>query len=59
MEQKGDNYHQKVRDGFLALAEKRDDFTVVNAADDIQTVHENVMKAVENIWTLLCPNGYY
>ncbi|MCK4752602.1 MAG: dTMP kinase [Planctomycetes bacterium] len=49
MEQKGDNYHQKVRDGFLALAEKRDDFTVVNAADDIQTVHENVMKAVENI----------
>ena len=49
MEQKGDDYHQKVRDGFLALAEKRDDFIVVNAADDIQTVHENVIKAVENI----------
>ncbi len=49
MELKGDDYHQKVRDGFLALAEKRDDFIVVNAADDIQTVHENVIKAVENI----------
>ena len=31
MEQKGDRYHAKVREGFLKLAEGRDDFAVVDA----------------------------
>lgn len=47
MEQKGDSYHQKVRRGFLKLAELRDDVVVVNSADDIDSVHINVVESVQ------------
>jgi dTMP kinase len=49
MEQKGDSYHKKVRDGFLKLAEGRKDFVIVNAADDIETVHKQVLAVITNI----------
>ncbi len=49
MEQKGDNYHQKVREGFLKLAKQRKDFSVVNAADDIDTVHKRVIDIIEKL----------
>jgi dTMP kinase len=47
MEQKGDNYHKKVREGFLKLAEGRKDFAVVDAADDIETVLEQIINIIE------------
>ncbi|MHC4259498.1 MAG: dTMP kinase [Planctomycetota bacterium] len=46
MEQKGDGYHQKVREGFLKLAEQREDFVVVDARANIEMVHKNVIEAV-------------
>jgi dTMP kinase len=49
MEQKGDGYHQKVRDGFLKLAKQRKDFAVVNASDTIDIVHKRVLTIIEKI----------
>jgi dTMP kinase len=42
MEAKPRQYHQKVREGFLQLANERDGFLAVDAAGDIETVHERV-----------------
>ncbi len=44
MEQKGDNYHSKVRQGFLELAKIIDCIDVVDSTKDIQTVHIEIIK---------------
>jgi dTMP kinase len=49
MEQKGTGYHKKVREGFLELAKQQKNFSVVNAADDIDTVHKRVIETVEKL----------
>jgi dTMP kinase len=49
MEQKGDSYHQKVRQGFLQLAEEREDFAVVDATADIEKVHRKVIEVCEKM----------
>ena len=49
MEAKGKQYHQKVREGFLQLAKERKDFAVVDASSDIETVHKEVIQAVEKM----------
>jgi dTMP kinase len=49
MEQKGDRYHAKVREGFLKLAEGRDDFAVVDATASAEAVHEAVLKVVQQL----------
>ena len=49
MEQKGDDYHKKVRDGFLKIAKQQKNFFVVNAADDIDTVHKRVLDIIEKL----------
>lgn len=46
MEAKGDGYHQKVREGFLQLADKRNDFLIVDATQDIHNIHNNVRAAI-------------
>jgi dTMP kinase len=46
MEQKGGDYHKKVREGFLELARLRENFTVVDAAGEIETVHKKVIETV-------------
>jgi dTMP kinase len=46
MEQKGDSYHEKVRQGFLLLAKEREDFAVIDATGDIETVHKKVLQIV-------------
>ena len=46
MEQKGKEYHQRVREGFLELAKSREDFAVVDGSDDIETVHKKVIEIV-------------
>ncbi|UCG46381.1 MAG: dTMP kinase [Phycisphaerales bacterium] len=46
MEQKGDGYHEKVRQGFLELARLREGFFVVDASGDIETVHKRVLDVI-------------
>jgi thymidylate kinase len=46
MEQKGDGYHQKVREGFLKLADRQENFVVVDATSDIETVHKDVVEII-------------
>ena len=46
MEQKGDGYHTKVRQGFLTLADGNPDFAIVNAKADIKTISENIFAIV-------------
>lgn len=46
MEQKGDSYHQRVREGFLELARQRENFAVIDASGDIQTVHKKVLEII-------------
>ena len=49
MEQKGDGYHKRVREGFLELSKGRESFAVVDAADKIETVHKSIIEIVEKI----------
>ena len=44
MEQKGDAYHQKVRDGFLELARLNNKIEIVDATADIETIHKNIVE---------------
>ncbi|MFA5784855.1 MAG: dTMP kinase [Phycisphaerae bacterium] len=46
MEQKGDGYHQKVRQGFLKLAEQIPNATVVDGTDEIEQIHKNVINQI-------------
>ena len=50
MERKGDSYHKKVREGFLKLAKGRKNFVVIDAADDIKTVHKQIIDIVEKMF---------
>jgi len=49
MERKGDGYHQKVREGFLKLANQQENVTVVDATDNIEMVHKKVIEVVKKI----------
>jgi len=46
MEAKGNSYHQKVREGFLQLAAQQENFLVVDAAGDIETVHKKILQLI-------------
>jgi dTMP kinase len=46
MEQKGDAYRERVREGFLRLAEMENSFAVIDATGDIETVHKRVVETV-------------
>ena len=46
MELKGQAYHQRVRQGFLNLAETQDHFVVVDATQPIEVVHASVTQGV-------------
>ena len=49
MEQKGDSYHKKVRQGFLKLADELDNFIVINAAESVEHVHQNIIEKAFDI----------
>ena len=49
MERKGDDYHGRVREGFLKLAEGRPDFAVVDATTSPEVVHKEVVAAVQKM----------
>lgn len=48
MEQKGADYHAKVRQGFLSLADKQKNTVVLDASADIDTVHKKVIELVKS-----------
>ncbi len=50
MEAKPREYHQKVRDGFLKLAGRQENFHLVDATGDIETVHAKVIEVVEKVF---------
>jgi len=47
MEQKGDDYHQKVREGFLKLPEIYEDIFTLDASDNVDAVHEKILELVK------------
>jgi len=47
MEAKPREYHQKVREGFLQLAEERQDFIGVDGACEMETVHAKIIEVVK------------
>ncbi|UCC98321.1 MAG: dTMP kinase [Phycisphaerales bacterium] len=49
MEAKGDGYHQRVREGFLELAEKRKDVVVVDATRDLDIIHKRVVQLISEV----------
>lgn len=49
MEQKGQPYHQQVREGFLNLATGRQGFHVVDATQEVAAVHESIKKRLSHI----------
>jgi len=52
MERKGDDYHSRVREGFLKLADGRPGFAVVDATQSPQAVHEAVVAIVGSLFGL-------
>jgi len=46
MEAKGDGYHRKVREGFLQLAEQRENVVVVDATEDVDTIHKRIVQLI-------------
>ncbi|MCD4830290.1 MAG: dTMP kinase [Anaerohalosphaeraceae bacterium] len=53
MEQKGCDYHNKVRQGFLDFARQRKDVIIIDAHETIETVNANVIAGVEQFFKKL------
>ena len=49
IEQKGDSYHQRVREGFLQLAKQQENFFVVDAAAEVETVHNKILQLISKV----------
>ena len=52
MEQKTAGYHKKVRAGFLELAELRDDIIVLDAQDDMETIHKKIVEIITSYFKI-------
>jgi dTMP kinase len=46
MEAKPRKYHLKVREGFLMLADGREDFVIVDGTGDVGMVHERIKQVI-------------
>jgi dTMP kinase len=49
MEAKGDIYHNKVRAGFLKFADEHENVFVVDAADEIEKIHEKILQIIGKV----------
>ena len=47
MEAKPAEYHQKVREGFLQLADEHDGFLVIDTTGEIEAIHAKVIETVK------------
>lgn len=52
IELKGNDYHRKVREGFLALTQTHPNFVVVEATEPVETVHKQITDQVSRLLTL-------
>ena len=50
MEAKGQEYHQKVREGFLELARQQENLVVIDGSENIEAVHKKVTEAVSDFF---------
>jgi len=50
MEMKSAAYHKKVRAGFLKFAKLRNDIVVVDARNDVKTVHKKIVRTIESFF---------
>jgi dTMP kinase len=48
MEARGTEFMERVRRGFLAEASQREDIVVIDAARDVQSVHQSICQAANN-----------
>ena len=49
MEQKGDDYHTKVRAGFTKLAESYDKIELIDGREEIEIVHKNITQLLQRV----------
>lgn len=49
MEQKGQEYHKKVRQGFLQLAKHYSNIVIVDGTEDIEKVHKRVVQVLQEL----------
>ena len=49
MEQKGQEYHKKVRQGFLRLAKHYSNIVIVDGTEDIEKVHKRVVRVLQEL----------
>lgn len=49
MEAKGDIYHNKVRAGFLKFADEHENVFVIDAADEVEKVHEKILQIIREV----------
>ena len=49
MEAKGDNYHNKVRAGFLKFADELENVFVVDASGEIDKIHEKILQIISEV----------
>ena len=49
IEAKPREYHQRVREGFLILAREQQNFFVVDASGDIETIHNRVLQVISKV----------
>jgi dTMP kinase len=49
IEQKDVQYHRKVREGFLRLAQEQPNFAVIDASDDIDSVHKKIIEVIAKV----------
>lgn len=49
IEQKDIQYHRKVREGFLRLAQEQPNFAVIDAGDDIDSVHKKIIEVIAKV----------
>lgn len=52
LEMSGDNFHKKVFEGYVQIAENSDKIKIVDASGSIETIHKNIVNLINNIMHL-------
>lgn len=50
IESKPREYHQKVHEGFMELARQQENFIVVDAGGDIETIHKKIIEEISKVF---------
>lgn len=52
LEMSGDDFHKKVFEGYVQIAENSDKIKIVDASESIETIHKNIVNLINNIMHL-------